>query len=111
MLINNPWTMVPMATASTYLGNLLLGRGLHLDLSRIHWHTIGWRSFATREGFDTMFCMLKPILGPYVLGGLVFSALALPIGYYTMLKVAHRLRRMHLHLPHIHIPHRHHDDH
>jgi len=100
--INNPWTMVPIATASAYLGNIILGRGWHLDLSGITWHALGWRSFATRDGFDIMFQMLKPILAPYLLGGAVLSVLALPLGYFGMLKIARKLRR--LHLPHLHHP-------
>jgi uncharacterized protein (DUF2062 family) len=103
--VNNPWTMVPMATASTVLGNVLLGRGYHLNLRQIHWHSIGWRSFLTREGFDGMFVMLKPILLPYLVGGLVLSALAGPVGYYFMLRLARRLRRIHLST--IHLPIRH----
>ena len=91
--INNPWTMVPMASCSALLGNLLLGRGCQLNLSGIHWHSLGWRSFATRQGFEAMLLMLKPILLPYLIGGLVLSALALPVGYYVMLTVARRLRR------------------
>ena len=102
--INNPWTMVPMATASTLAGNILLGRGLHLNLKGIHWHAITWRSFISREGLEAVFRMLEPILLPYILGGLVLSALALPLGYYVMLRLARRLRRIHLHLPHIHLP-------
>lgn len=113
--LNNPWTMVPMATASALAGNVLLGRGWRLNLQDIHWNSIGWRSFATREGFDGMMLMLKPVLVPYLVGGLVLSALALPVGYYLMLKLAQRLRRLHLHLPHltlpdIHLPKRHPDD-
>ena len=100
--VNNPWTMVPMATASTLLGNVLLGRGHHLNLKHIHWHTIGWRSFITRDGFDAMCVMLKPILLPYLLGGAVLSVLALPLGYYFMLRLARNLRA--LHLPHHHEP-------
>ncbi|BDU72241.1 DUF2062 domain-containing protein [Mesoterricola silvestris] len=102
--INNPWTMVPMATASAYMGNLLLGRGLNLNLGGIRWHEITWRSFASREGLDCLFGMLKPILLPYLLGGFVLSALAMPLGYFAMLHVARRLRRVHLHLPHRHHP-------
>lgn len=89
---NNPWTMVPIATASTFFGNLLLGRGLHLDLSGVHWASIGWRSFTTREGIQAAGLMLKPILAPYLLGGFVLSAIAVPVGYFLMLRVAHRLR-------------------
>jgi uncharacterized protein (DUF2062 family) len=102
--INNPWTMVPIATASAFFGNLLLGRGLHLSLAGIHWHQITWRSFISREGLDGLYHMLKPILLPYLLGGLVLSALAFPIGYVVMLYLARRLRRVQLRLPAVHFP-------
>jgi uncharacterized protein (DUF2062 family) len=107
VMINNPWTMVPIATLSAYLGNLLLGRGLALDLSRIHWESIGWSSFATRHGLGGLFHMLKPVLAPYLLGGFLLSILAFPVGYFAMLKLSKHLRKIHLHLPHIphiHIP-------
>lgn len=90
---NNPWTMVPIATASALFGNLLLGRGLHLDLSGVDWSSLGWRSLATAEGFRAAGAMLKPILLPYLLGGFVLSAAALPLGYFLMLHMARRLRR------------------
>lgn len=107
VFINNPWTMVPMATLSTYFGNLLLGRGLNINLSGVHWREIGWRSFASREGFEVMYRMVKPILLPYLLGGAVLCILALPIGYFAILALTRRIRRMHLHIPHIHLPHFH----
>jgi len=110
-MVNNPWTMVPIATASAYLGNLLLGRGLALNLAGISWKCIDWSSFATRHGLQGLFHMLKPILAPYLLGGFLLSALAFPIGYYAMLKVATYLRKMHLHMPHLHIPSFHRDPH
>jgi uncharacterized protein (DUF2062 family) len=97
--LNNPWTMLPIASVSSLVGNLVLGRGWHLHFRGVKWHSIGWRSFATREGFDGMCHMLKPILVPYLVGGLLLSALALPIGYYVMLKIARRLRHLHIHLP------------
>lgn len=93
--INNPWTMVPIATASAYAGNLLLGRGLHLELAGIRWHAIGLRSFTSRAGLEALFRMLKPVLAPYVLGGLVLCSLALPVGYVFMLWLTKRLRRVH----------------
>ncbi len=102
--INNPWTMVPMASVSGLVGNLLMGRGCRPKLNGIHWDSIGWRSFVSREGFDHMYLMLKPILGPYLLGGLVLSALALPVGYYVMLRIARRLRKLHIHLPPVKLP-------
>lgn len=90
--INNPWTMVPIATVSTLLGNILLGRGLGIDLSGVDWSSIGWHSFSTREGFHLMAEMLRPILVPYLLGGFVLSLLAVPVGYFLMLRLAHHLR-------------------
>ncbi len=77
---------------------------MNLNLSAIQWHAITWRSFISREGLDGLFAMLKPILLPYLLGGFVLSALAMPVGYFAMLLVARRLRRLHLHMPHLHHP-------
>jgi uncharacterized protein (DUF2062 family) len=102
--LNNPWTMLPIASVSSLVGNLLLGRGWHLNFHNVKWHTIGWRSFVTRHGFDGMCHMLKPILVPYLLGGLVLCALALPVGYYLMLRIARRLRHLHIHLPPAKLP-------
>jgi len=88
-----------MASLSGLIGNLLMGRGTRPDFTGIHWEKIGWHSFVSHKGFDHMYIMLKPILGPYLLGGMVMSALALPLGYYVMLKIARRLRMLHIHLP------------
>lgn len=100
LFINNPWTMVPYATASAYFGNLLMGRGLDLNLQGIAWKTLGLSTFTTRAGFESALAMLKPILVPYLLGGFVLTALAVPAGYYFMRWLTPRLRAMHL-------PHRH----
>ncbi|HWQ11075.1 MAG TPA: DUF2062 domain-containing protein, partial [Holophaga sp.] len=103
-MINTPWTIVPVATISAYLGNLLLGHGFDLDLSHIRWEEITWRSFVTRGGLVETFHMLKPILGPYLLGGFILSALAFTGGYFAMLKLSQRVRSLNLHIPHLHIP-------
>jgi uncharacterized protein (DUF2062 family) len=102
--LNNPWTMLPMASMSSLVGNLFLGRGWHLHFRGVKWHAIGWRSFVTREGFDGMCHMLKPILAPYLVGGMVMSLLALPVGYYGMLLLTRRLRRLDIHLPPVKLP-------
>jgi uncharacterized protein (DUF2062 family) len=104
MLINNPWTMVPIATASTWVGNLVRGRFTHANLAKVQWHEIGWRSFLTWDGFEAMTTMLRPILKSYLLGGTICTLLALPIGYFFMHWLARRLRR--IHWPHLH-PHPH----
>lgn len=97
MLLNNPWTMVPMATASTWVGNLVRGRLLHGNLGHVRWHEIGWRSFMTWNGFEAMTTMLSPVLKSYLLGGTICALLALPIGYFCTLWFARRLRRIHWH--------------
>lgn len=104
--INNPWTMVPFATASAYAGNLLLGRGLSLDLSSVRWKEIGWRSFTSREGLLAMHRMLEPVLWPYLLGGFALALVSLLLGYFGMRWLTLRLRKVHwdrLHLPHPHL--------
>jgi uncharacterized protein (DUF2062 family) len=110
--INNPWTLVPMATASAYLGNLMLGRGLALDLTHIQWKAIGWRSFTSWEGLMAVRRMVEPILAPYLLGGFAFTLLALVLGYFGMRWLTRRLRQIHwkdIHLPHPHF-HLHHNE-
>lgn len=92
--LNNPWTMVPIATLSAYFGNLLMGRGLQMDFSGVNWSSIGLRSFATQAGFEAMIAMLRPILVPYLLGGMVLSLLAVPLGYFVALKLTRRLRHL-----------------
>nr|WP_320133964.1 DUF2062 domain-containing protein [uncultured Holophaga sp.] len=95
IFINNPWTMVPMATSSVLLGNLLLGRGFCVRGRHVHWGEIGFHNFLSREGFHAALKMLEPILGAYILGGFVFSLIALPVGYFVMKRVAERLRLRH----------------
>jgi uncharacterized protein (DUF2062 family) len=100
MLINNPWTTVPIATASTWVGSLMRGRLAAGNLAKVHWHEIGWRSFLTWKGFEAMTSMLRPVLKSYLLGGTLCTLLALPIGYFFMLWLTMRLRR--IHWPHLH---------
>lgn len=98
--LNNPWTMVPIATASAYFGNFIRGRGFHLNLSGIQWHDITWRSFLTWPGFLEMHEMLRPVLRSYLFGGTALSVLVIPVGYWAMLLLARRMRQFHFH--HIH---------
>lgn len=107
--INNPWTMVPMATTQVMAGNLLRGR-MGEALPRIPWHEISWRNFVSWGGLMSMGETLKPVLHSYLLGGTVLCLLAIPVGYYGMLFLARRMRAAHfkLHLPHL--PHDEHQD-
>ncbi|HJW08193.1 MAG TPA: DUF2062 domain-containing protein [Holophagaceae bacterium] len=96
-LVNNPWTTVPIASLEAYVGNILRGRGLDLDLSVVRWHEIGWRSFLTWDGFQSMVLMVRPILHSYLLGGTVLCLASLPAGYYLMLWLTRHLRNRHGH--------------
>jgi len=91
--LNNPWTMVPIASASLFFGNWLLGNGWTVDLSGISWKSIGVSSFTSRHDFEAMYSMLKPILVPYLLGGFIVSFLALPTAYWFMLWLSRKLRK------------------
>jgi len=90
---NNPWTLVPYASASALLGNLLLGRGWKIDISGISWKDIGISSFTSRQDFAAMFAMLKPVIAPYLLGGFSLCLLSLPLGYWFMLWLSRKLRK------------------
>ena len=92
--LHNPWTMLPVASVSVLIGNLLMGHGFCLNLGNTNWHAIGLRSFTTKEGLSNMYLTLKPVLLPYLLGGLALSIIALPLGYYAMLKLARRLKKL-----------------
>lgn len=102
--INNPWTMVPIATASAYFGSILRGRGMALNLKGVHWHEITWRSFVSWDGFHAMVGMLNPILRSYLIGGTVLCLLSLPIGFFFMRFLTRRMRRLNtvLHQHHFH---------
>jgi uncharacterized protein (DUF2062 family) len=102
MLVNNPWTMVPIATTSVWLGRLVRGTTNKANLAEVHWHQIGWRSFLTWDGFEAMITMLRPVLKSYLIGGTLCAILALPIGYFFMLWLTRYLRRIHWpHLRHL----------
>ena len=102
--INNPWTLVPMATASAYVGNVLRGKGFVLDMAGVHWKEIGLKSFVSWGGFQAMVGMLKPVLNSYLAGGTLLCLLALPVGYYFMLFTTRRLRQLNATLHHLHLP-------
>ena len=98
--INNPWTLVPIASMEVVVGNLLRGRGLHYGLGTIPWHTITWRNFASWAGMQELADILRPVLHSYLLGGFLLCLLAIPIGYWLTLAVVRRMRAIHfLHRP------------
>ena len=99
--VNNPWTMVPIATLQVFIGNLLRGRGLRHGLGHIPWHAISWRNFVSWSGMQELLELLRPVLHSYLLGGFLLCALALPVGYWLTLQAVRRMRAAHfLHHPH-----------
>ena len=92
--LNNPWTMLPVASVSVLVGNVLMGHGVHLCLDDINWHEIGLHSFLTQKGLNNMYLTLKPVILPYLLGGFALSVFALPLGYYIMLKIINYSRNL-----------------
>jgi len=76
--INNPWTLVPILSATYWVGALLLGRS---DSPSFDWHDMS---------FVAIYEQVMPYAMPFVLGGLVLSllgaALAYPLAYYFVAK-------------------------
>ena len=93
--VNNPWTMVPIATLQVIVGNLLRGRGFYSGLGNIPWHDITWRNFISWAGMQDLIEMLRPVLNSYLIGGFLLCALALPIGYWLTLQAVRRMRAAH----------------
>jgi len=93
--LNNPWTLAPIASTNACFGNLLLGNGWTINISGASWNSLGIHSFTSRQGFNAMYSMLKPILIPYLLGGIIVSFLAIPTGYCFMLWLSRKLRKKH----------------
>ena len=92
--LNNPiFTMMPIIFASFWVGNMLLGNGF-VALPDIDWKIMGrFASYTSMHGFMLMVGELKPVAKPYFLGGSVLSVLALPAGYWFMLKAARKTRK------------------
>lgn len=74
-LINNPWTIIPMYTAGTFLGFFLMGK----SISRLPVFSI-----SDLLSFNDFFHKFKAILFPYLLGCTVLGLIAALIGYFLM---------------------------
>lgn len=74
-LINNPWTIVPMYTAGTFLGFMILGQPLN-----------EFPKFAISDfsSFRIFFDKFKIILYPYLIGCTVLGLAAAVIGFFIV---------------------------
>jgi uncharacterized protein (DUF2062 family) len=79
LFINNPWTLVPIYAAGTYLGGLLTGFPTGLTMPSLEWDSFWsayfWRSIASQWH----------ILKPMVLGSFILSILFSAISYFSAL--------------------------
>lgn len=74
-LINNPWTIVPMYTAGTFLGFMILGQ----PISEFPKFTI-----SDFSSFRVFFDKFKLILYPYLVGCTVLGLAAAVIGFFII---------------------------
>jgi uncharacterized protein (DUF2062 family) len=77
-LINNPWTIIPMYTAGTFLGFFLLGKPLS---------SVPAFSLSDFSSFNVFFSKFKIILFPYLLGCTILGLFAAILGYFLIKKV------------------------
>lgn len=84
VFVNNPWTLVPIYTASSYLGRLFVDFPSDLSLPSFEWQAL-WSS-----GFWIRLADQWQRLKPMVLGSVILSISASIFSYITVL---HMIRR------------------
>lgn len=77
-LVNNPWTIIPILSATYWSGALLIGR---TDTPAFDWHNLS---------FSGLYEQILPYAAPFALGGIVLSLagalLAYPAACYFISK-------------------------
>ena len=84
VFVNNPWTLIPIYSAGTYLGSLFVDFPSDLSLPSIKWQAL-WSS-----GFWIQLANHWPMLKPMVLGSSILSIIASIFAYIAAL---HLIRR------------------
>ena len=79
VFINNPWTLIPIYAAGTYLGGLLVGFPSRQPLPHFDWQAIWSSQFWVQ--LAGQWHMLKPLL----LGSCILSVLAAALSYVVAL--------------------------
>ncbi|BCA54262.1 conserved membrane protein of unknown function [Nitrospira sp. KM1] len=82
-LVNNPWTLVPTLGATYWVGAVLLNRP---DVPSFSWDDLS---------FTGIYHQVMPYAVPFLVGGLVLSAVAAVIAYPIALYVITKYRRSH----------------
>jgi uncharacterized protein len=86
VFVNNPWTLVPIYAASTWLGSLLVGLPSHPPLPDFQWQAL-WSS-----GFWMQLAGQWHLLKPMVLGSSILSVVISVLSYVAALHII-RFRR------------------
>jgi uncharacterized protein (DUF2062 family) len=79
VFVNNPWTLVPIYAAGTYLGGLLVGFPSRPPLPRFDWQAV-WS-----DGFWVQLVGQWHLLKPLLLGSSILSVLAAALSYAAAL--------------------------
>jgi uncharacterized protein (DUF2062 family) len=86
LFINNPWTLVPIYAAGTYLGSLLMGLQSRPSLPSIEWQAL-WNG-----DFWQQLARHWHILKPMMLGSTVLAIFAALLAYLIALHVIRQRR-------------------
>jgi uncharacterized protein len=86
VFINNPWTLVPIYAAGTYLGSLFVGLPTRTSFPSLDWQAF-WSS-----GFWMQLAGQWQILKPLVLGSSILSVIASVFCYLAALHLIRRRR-------------------
>lgn len=79
-LINNPWTMIPIYSASLWVGLKVVGSE---GIPPIDWDELT---------LQTLFTQFRPYIFPFVIGTLLLGVLFAGISYLVMARLLTRLR-------------------
>ncbi len=86
VFINNPWTLIPIYAAGTYVGGLLVGFPARPHLPPFNWQSM-WSS-----GFWMQLAGQWHILKPLLLGSTILSILAAALSYAAALFIIRHRR-------------------
>jgi uncharacterized protein (DUF2062 family) len=86
VFVNNPWTLVPIYAAATYVGGSLIGFPVTATLPDFGWSEI-WRSI-----FWMQLVQHWRLLLPMLVGSLILSVLAAVLSYPLALYLIHKGR-------------------
>ncbi len=86
VFVNNPWTLVPIYAAGTYLGSLFVGFPSRSALPEFQWHAL-WNT-----NFWVQLAGQWHLLKPMVLGSSILSLIAAALAYIAVLHFVRRRR-------------------